>query len=129
MGACTSVVHQSREQIVRLLKLLKAAKNGREEQQHSAEENAAAAETLDQAMDGEEQSADKVAKQKRHEQVPRLELSEGLVAEYLSLEKTILRLEQLEVLRRFEGKSQQADDMAKALAQLEATHKELKKQT
>ncbi|VDD96057.1 unnamed protein product [Enterobius vermicularis] len=48
---------------------------------------------------------------------------------YIDLEKAVYRLEKKNVLKKYESKAIFADDIKKTLDQLEATYKELKKQT
>ncbi|KAL7080615.1 hypothetical protein ACQ4LE_000626 [Meloidogyne hapla] len=62
-------------------------------------------------------------------EVPRQELTETLLQEYLELERMAKRLERKQVLSNWEAKSHLADEAMRKLVQLEANHKELKKQT
>uniref|UniRef100_A0AC34QW89 Uncharacterized protein n=1 Tax=Panagrolaimus sp. JU765 TaxID=591449 RepID=A0AC34QW89_9BILA len=70
-----------------------------------------------------------VHRPKRKKDVERIEFSEGLVQDYINLEKAIHRLEKKNVLKKYESKTIFADDIKKTVDQLEATFKELKKQT
>uniref|UniRef100_A0A1I8A967 DUF4200 domain-containing protein n=1 Tax=Steinernema glaseri TaxID=37863 RepID=A0A1I8A967_9BILA len=63
------------------------------------------------------------------EKVAKIELSDSVVQEYIELEKGIYRLEKRNVLKKYESKTIFADDIKKTVDQLEATFKELKKQT
>ncbi|KHN79662.1 hypothetical protein Tcan_11781, partial [Toxocara canis] len=56
-------------------------------------------------------------------------LTDGIVQDYINLEKAIYRLERKNVLKKYEAKTLFADEIKKTLDQLEATYKELKKQT
>jgi acetyl-CoA carboxylase alpha subunit len=49
--------------------------------------------------------------------------------EYVDVEKAIYRLETHNVVKKYEAKTTFADDLKKTVDQLEATYKELKKQT
>uniref|UniRef100_A0A915DQ38 Uncharacterized protein n=1 Tax=Ditylenchus dipsaci TaxID=166011 RepID=A0A915DQ38_9BILA len=68
-------------------------------------------------------------KTKVRKNIERIELTEAVVQEYISLEKSIYKLEQTNVLKKYESKMVFADDLKKTVDQLEATFKELKKQT
>uniref|UniRef100_A0AC35G3C6 Uncharacterized protein n=1 Tax=Panagrolaimus sp. PS1159 TaxID=55785 RepID=A0AC35G3C6_9BILA len=68
-------------------------------------------------------------KSKVKKDVDRIELTEGVVQDYINLEKAIYRLEKKNVLKKYESKTIFADDIKKTVDQLEATYKELKKQT
>uniref|UniRef100_A0A7E4VDU3 DUF4200 domain-containing protein n=1 Tax=Panagrellus redivivus TaxID=6233 RepID=A0A7E4VDU3_PANRE len=61
--------------------------------------------------------------------VSKITLTEGVVQDYINLEKAINRLERKNVLKKYESKTIFADDIKKTVDQLEATFKELKKQT
>ncbi len=56
-------------------------------------------------------------------------MTENVVQEYIGLEKDINRLEKKNVLKKYEVKMIHADEYKKTVDQLEATYKELKKQT
>uniref|UniRef100_A0A915M316 Pinin/SDK/MemA protein domain-containing protein n=1 Tax=Meloidogyne javanica TaxID=6303 RepID=A0A915M316_MELJA len=62
-------------------------------------------------------------------EVPKQELTEALLQEYLELERTARRLERKQVLSNWETKNHLADEAMRKLVHLEARHKELKKQT
>lgn len=62
-------------------------------------------------------------------EVPKQELTENLLQEYLELERMARRLEKKQVLSNWETKNHQADEAMRKLVHLEARHKELKKQT
>jgi hypothetical protein len=49
--------------------------------------------------------------------------------EFIALEKEIFRYEHRNVLKKYENKTIFADEIKKTVDQLEATYKELKKQT
>lgn len=49
--------------------------------------------------------------------------------DYINLEKSIYRYERKNVIKKYESKSIFADDIKKTVDQLEATYKELRKQT
>lgn len=66
---------------------------------------------------------------RNNEDVEQIELTEGVVQEYIQLEKSIHRLEKKNVLKKYEAKMLHADSLKKTVDQLEATYKELKKQT
>ncbi|TKR93070.1 hypothetical protein L596_007598 [Steinernema carpocapsae] len=63
------------------------------------------------------------------EKVAKIELNDSVVQEYITLEKGIYRLEKRNVLKKYESKTIFADNIKKTVDQLEATFKELKKQT
>ncbi|KAH7695153.1 Protein W03G9.7, partial [Aphelenchoides avenae] len=69
------------------------------------------------------------AKPKLKKDVERIQLTEGVVQDYINLEKSIHRYERKNVLKKYESKTIFADDVKKTVDQLEATYKELKKQT
>ncbi|GMS99628.1 hypothetical protein PENTCL1PPCAC_21803, partial [Pristionchus entomophagus] len=65
-----------------------------------------------------------------------LKLSDGVIQnynqsfqDYINLEKSIYRYERKNVVKKYESKSIFADDIKKTVDQLEATYKELRKQT
>jgi len=62
-------------------------------------------------------------------EVPKQELTETLLQEYLELERMARRLERKQVLSNWETKNHLADEAMRKLVHLEAKHKELKKQT
>nr|CAD2129593.1 unnamed protein product [Meloidogyne enterolobii] len=62
-------------------------------------------------------------------EVPKQELTETLLQEYLELERMARRLERKQVLSNWETKNHLADEAMRKLVHLEARHKELKKQT
>nr|CAD2171289.1 unnamed protein product [Meloidogyne enterolobii] len=62
-------------------------------------------------------------------EVPKEELTETLLQEYLELERMARRLERKQVLSNWEIKNHLADEAMRKLVHLEARHKELKKQT
>jgi len=62
-------------------------------------------------------------------EVPRKELTEELLQDYLRLEREIRKLEAKELLKNSEVKAHESDELMKTLAQLEANHKELVKKT
>lgn len=62
-------------------------------------------------------------------QIEHVELTEGIVQQYVQLEKEIHVLEKKNVVKKFEDKTLHADELKKTVDQLEATYKELKKQT
>lgn len=49
--------------------------------------------------------------------------------QYVELEKEIFKLEKKNVVKKHEAKTLYSDELKKTVDQLEATHKELKKQT
>lgn len=53
----------------------------------------------------------------------------SLFQDYINLEKSIYRYERKNVIKKYESKSIFADDIKKTVDQLEATYKELRKQT
>uniref|UniRef100_A0A1I7XHR7 DUF4200 domain-containing protein n=1 Tax=Heterorhabditis bacteriophora TaxID=37862 RepID=A0A1I7XHR7_HETBA len=59
----------------------------------------------------------------------KIELTEGVVQDYINLEKAINRLERKNVLKKYELNTIYADNLKNTLEQLEAVLKELKKQT
>uniref|UniRef100_A0A8R1DRN2 Uncharacterized protein n=1 Tax=Caenorhabditis japonica TaxID=281687 RepID=A0A8R1DRN2_CAEJA len=59
----------------------------------------------------------------------KLKLTEGVVQDYVNLEKSINRLERKNVLKKFESQTIYADNLKNTVEQLEAVLKELKKQT
>ncbi|CAB3408424.1 unnamed protein product [Caenorhabditis bovis] len=59
----------------------------------------------------------------------KIRLSEGVVQDYINLEKSINRLERKNVLKKFESQTIYADNLKNTVEQLEAVLKELKKQT
>uniref|UniRef100_A0A914XMV8 Uncharacterized protein n=1 Tax=Plectus sambesii TaxID=2011161 RepID=A0A914XMV8_9BILA len=69
------------------------------------------------------------ARQRNVEEIEQIELTEGVVQEYVRLEKDIYKLERMNVLKKYEAKMLYADEFKKTVDQLEATYKELKKQT
>jgi hypothetical protein len=66
---------------------------------------------------------------KKEEKVEKIELNEGVIKNYVDLEKEIYKLEKKNVVKKLETKTQYADEIKKTVDQLEATYKELKKQT
>uniref|UniRef100_A0A914KZD1 Uncharacterized protein n=1 Tax=Meloidogyne incognita TaxID=6306 RepID=A0A914KZD1_MELIC len=62
-------------------------------------------------------------------EVPKQELTETLLQEYLELERMARRLERKQVLSNWKTKNHLADEAMRKLIHLEAKHKELKKQT
>ncbi|GMT26953.1 hypothetical protein PFISCL1PPCAC_18250, partial [Pristionchus fissidentatus] len=58
-----------------------------------------------------------------------LKLTDGVIQDYINLEKSIYRYERKNVIKKYESKSIFADDIKKTVDQLEATYKELRKQT
>ena len=59
----------------------------------------------------------------------KIEFNEAVVEKYVQLEKDIHKLERANVVKKHDAKSLYADELKKTVDQLEATHKELKKQT
>ncbi|PIC50971.1 hypothetical protein B9Z55_001665 [Caenorhabditis nigoni] len=59
----------------------------------------------------------------------KLKLTEGVVQDYINIEKAINRLERKNVLKKFESQTIYADNLKNTVEQLEAVLKELKKQT
>ncbi|GMR52428.1 hypothetical protein PMAYCL1PPCAC_22623, partial [Pristionchus mayeri] len=58
-----------------------------------------------------------------------LKLTDGVIQDYINLEKSIYRYERKNVIKKYESKSIFADDLKKTVDQLEATYKELRKQS
>ncbi|KAF8366376.1 cil-7, partial [Pristionchus pacificus] len=58
-----------------------------------------------------------------------IQLTDGVIQDYINLEKSIYRYERKNVIKKYESKSIFADDIKKTVDQLEATYKELRKQT
>jgi hypothetical protein len=69
------------------------------------------------------------AKPKVKKSVEKITLNDEVVEEYIELEKEIYRYEHKNVLKKYENKTIFADEIKKTVDQLEATFKELKKQT
>ncbi|KAI6202414.1 hypothetical protein M3Y96_00946000 [Aphelenchoides besseyi] len=65
----------------------------------------------------------------KRENIERIELTEKVVQQYVELEMEIYRLESRNVLKKYESKMIFADQLKTIVDQLEATYKELKKQT
>ncbi|KAI6215892.1 hypothetical protein M3Y94_00438100 [Aphelenchoides besseyi] len=65
----------------------------------------------------------------KRENIERIELTETIVQQYVELEMEIYRLESRNVLKKYESKMIFADQLKTIVDQLEATYKELKKQT
>ncbi|EGT37794.1 hypothetical protein CAEBREN_19161 [Caenorhabditis brenneri] len=59
----------------------------------------------------------------------KLKLTEGVIQDYINIEKAINRLERKNVLKKFESQTIYADNLKNTVEQLEAVLKELKKQT
>ncbi|CAD5205364.1 unnamed protein product [Bursaphelenchus okinawaensis] len=74
-------------------------------------------------------AANKVKEKKAKIAVDKIALTEDVVQEYIELEKQIYRFEYKNVLKKYESKTIFADEIKKTVDQLEATFKELKKQT
>ncbi|KAI1723068.1 CILiary localization [Ditylenchus destructor] len=85
------------------------------------------------APNGTSDSIEKIASAKINlkpkKEVAQIELTETVVQEYVALEKAIYKLERSNVVKKHESKMIFADDIKKSVDQLEATYKELKKQT
>ncbi|CAJ0561452.1 unnamed protein product, partial [Mesorhabditis spiculigera] len=69
------------------------------------------------------------AKEKKAKKVKKVKLNEKMLQEYITLEKAVFRLERKNVIKKYEQKMIAADELKKTVDQLEATYKELKKQT
>ncbi|CAJ0963906.1 unnamed protein product, partial [Mesorhabditis belari] len=69
------------------------------------------------------------AKEKKAKKVKKVKLTEKMLQDYITLEKAVYRLERKNVIKKYEQKMIGADEMKKTFDQLEATYKELKKQT
>ncbi|KAK6727514.1 hypothetical protein RB195_005288 [Necator americanus] len=61
--------------------------------------------------------------------VEKIQLTEGVVQDYINLEKAINKLERKNVLKKYESQTIYADNLKNTVEQLEAVLKELKKQT
>ncbi|CAI5440262.1 unnamed protein product [Caenorhabditis angaria] len=59
----------------------------------------------------------------------KIRLTEGVVQDYINLEKSINRLERKNVLKKYESQTIYADNLKNTVEQLEAVLKELRKQT
>ncbi|KAE9551223.1 hypothetical protein FO519_005572, partial [Halicephalobus sp. NKZ332] len=70
-----------------------------------------------------------VHRPKPKKDLERIQLTEGVVQDFINLEKSVHRLERKNVLKKYESKTIFADEIKKTVDQLEATFKELKKQT
>ena len=70
-----------------------------------------------------------VHRPRQKKNLERIQLTEGVVQDFINLEKAIHKLERKNVLKKYESKTIFADDIKKTVDQLEATYKELKKQT
>ncbi|VDM66551.1 unnamed protein product [Strongylus vulgaris] len=66
---------------------------------------------------------------KKSVNIERIELTEGVVQDYINLEKAINKLERKNVLKKYESQTIYADNLKNTVEQLEAVLKELKKQT
>ncbi|KAI6203835.1 hypothetical protein M3Y94_00602700 [Aphelenchoides besseyi] len=75
------------------------------------------------------QMANRRREQNRKKAVEKITLTEQVVEEYIKLEQDIYRYEHKNVLKKWENKTIFADEIKKTVDQLEATYKELKKQT
>ncbi|XGW20802.1 hypothetical protein V3C99_004076 [Haemonchus contortus] len=69
--------------------------------------------------------------EKRREKAPveRIQLTEGVVQDYINLEKAIHKLERKNVIKKYESQTIYADNLKNTVEQLEAVLKELRKQT
>ncbi|CAD5207822.1 unnamed protein product [Bursaphelenchus xylophilus] len=107
MGACTSSFQNARAKLASL--------NGFNDSKKPAKEDPA--------------TAEKIKERKAKKGVEKIALTEEVVQEYIELEKQIYRFEYKNVLKKYESKTIFADEVKKTVDQLEATYKELKKQT
>ncbi|KAI6227366.1 hypothetical protein M3Y99_01258800 [Aphelenchoides fujianensis] len=104
MGACSSRFARAREQLERINPLNRDA--------------------VEKKAEGKP-----AAKPRAKQAVEKIVLTEDVVEEYIKLEQDIFRYEHKNVLKKYENKTIFADDIKKTCDQLEATYKELKKQT
>ncbi|KAK6050180.1 hypothetical protein COOONC_12315 [Cooperia oncophora] len=82
--------------------------------------------------DGEDKKSHRSTdSEKRREKPPveRIQLTEGVVQDYINLEKAIHKLERKNVLKKYESQTIYADNLKNTVEQLEAVLKELRKQT
>ncbi|PIO67851.1 hypothetical protein TELCIR_10387 [Teladorsagia circumcincta] len=82
--------------------------------------------------DGEDKKSHRSTdSEKRREKAPveRIQLTEGVVQDYINLEKAIHKLERKNVLKKYESQTIYADNLKNTVEQLEAVLKELRKQT
>ncbi|WKX90152.1 hypothetical protein Q1695_009191 [Nippostrongylus brasiliensis] len=87
---------------------------------------------LSTKSDGEERKSRRSTdSEKRPEKEPteRVQLTEGVVQDYINLEKAINKLERKNVMKKYESQTIYADNLKNTVEQLEAVLKELRKQT
>ncbi|KAK5981247.1 hypothetical protein GCK32_004812 [Trichostrongylus colubriformis] len=87
---------------------------------------------LSAKSDGEDKKSHRSTdSEKRREKAPvdRIQLTEGVVQDYINLEKAIHKLERKNVLKKYESQTIYADNLKNTVEQLEAVLKELRKQT
>ncbi|KAI6174898.1 hypothetical protein M3Y97_00972500 [Aphelenchoides bicaudatus] len=83
----------------------------------------------DDSKDSKPTSTKTPGKPKVKKSVEKITLNDEVVEEFINLEKDIFRYEHKNVLKKYENKTIFADEIKKTVDQLEATYKELKKQT
>lgn len=87
---------------------------------------------LSSKSDGEDKKSRRSTdSEKRREKAPvdHIQLTEGVVQDYINLEKAINKLERKNVLKKYESQTIYADNLKNTVEQLEAVLKELRKQT
>ncbi|KAI6222236.1 hypothetical protein M3Y95_00963400 [Aphelenchoides besseyi] len=84
---------------------------------------------LNRDADTKKSDGKPTARAKQKKAVEKITLTEQVVEEYIKLEQDIYRYEHKNVLKKWENKTIFADEIKKTVDQLEATYKELKKQT
>ncbi|CAJ0593596.1 unnamed protein product [Cylicocyclus nassatus] len=79
--------------------------------------------------DGEDRKSRRSTDSKKSDNIEKIELTEGVVQDYINLEKAINKLERKNVLKKYESQTIYADNLKNTVEQLEAVLKELRKQT